>query len=146
MDPEPGVVFDTNAIVSALLFEQSVPGKAFCAALDRRRILLSQATVAELSEVLGRDKFDRYLTPEEREQFLVMLVREGIVVEITEQIRACRDPTDDKFLELAVCGQASCVVSGDRDLLSLHPFRGIPILTPAQFLESLPEESESGIS
>jgi predicted nucleic acid-binding protein len=47
---------------------------------------------------------------------------------------ACRDPTDDKFLELAVSGNADLILSGDKDLLTLHPFRGIPIVTPAAFV------------
>jgi len=140
MSPEPRTVFDTSVIVSALLFERSVPAQAFYAALGRGAILISHATLAELGEVLGRKKFDRYLTAEEREQFLAMLVQKAEVVEIGEKIHACRDPKDDKFLELAVCGMASCLVTGDEDLLVLHPFRGIPILPPAQFVESLGEE------
>src|SRR6266852_3633555 len=95
---KPRRVFDTNAMISAALFEQSIPGQAFYAALDSGEILLSQATTLELNEVLGRAKFDRYLTREEREQFLVMLLAEATVVEVAEEIRACRDPKDDKFL------------------------------------------------
>jgi putative PIN family toxin of toxin-antitoxin system len=142
MNPESRYVFDTSAVVSALLFEQSVPGQAFYAALDHGKILLSQATFAELSEVLGRKKFDRYVTREEREQFLAMLLREATLVEITDEVHLCRDPKDDKFLELVVSGNASCLVTGDQDLLVLHPFRSVPILTPAQFLESLSPASE----
>jgi predicted nucleic acid-binding protein len=56
------------------------------------------------------------------------------LVDVTERVAACRDPKDDKFLELAVSGRASCIVSGDKDLLALHPFRGIAILNPAAFL------------
>jgi putative PIN family toxin of toxin-antitoxin system len=107
-------------------------------------ILLSQATIAELSEVLGRKKFDRYLSREEREQFILLLLREGTTIEIAEEIRACRDPKDNMFLELAVSGLASCVVSGDEDLLTMHPFRGIPILAPAQFLEWLSKRKGAG--
>ena len=54
----------------------------------------------------------------------------------TERIAVCRDPKDDKFLELAVSGQATCIVTSDDDLLALNPFRGIPILSVAQFLKS----------
>jgi predicted nucleic acid-binding protein len=49
-------------------------------------------------------------------------------------VRACRDAKDDKFLELAVNGEAQFIVTGDADLLGLHPFRGVQILTPAAFL------------
>ncbi|MBV8911874.1 MAG: putative toxin-antitoxin system toxin component, PIN family, partial [Acetobacteraceae bacterium] len=54
-------------------------------------------------------------------------------IAITERIVACRDPTDDKFLELAVNGRADLVVTGDLDLLVLNPFQGIPIITAAAF-------------
>jgi predicted nucleic acid-binding protein len=50
-------------------------------------------------------------------------------------IRACRDPRDDKFLEVAVNGRADAIVTGDQDLLVLNPFQGIPILSPAGYLE-----------
>lgn len=140
MSLEARCVFDTSAAVSALLFEQSVPAQAFYAVPDRGQVLLSQATFTEPAEVLGRKKFDRYVSAEDRERFLARLLREARLVEITEEVRACRDPKDDKFLGLAVCGGASCVVAGDQDLLVLHPFRGVPILRPARFLESLAQQ------
>jgi putative PIN family toxin of toxin-antitoxin system len=143
MSPEPRYVFDTNAVVSALLFEQSPPGRALHAAIGRGRVLLSDATFAELSEVLARPRFDRYVAREQREQFLVTFLRDATLVQTPGLLQACRDPKDDKFLDLAVHGNASCIVTGDQDLLVLHPFRGIPILTPAQFLDSLAEESHS---
>ncbi len=141
MSPKSRYVFDNNAIVSALLFEQSVPGQAFYAASDQGEILLSEACFIELSNVLAREKFDRYVSREEREQFLAMLLRDATLVEIVEAVCVCRDPKDDKFLELAVNGAARCLVSGDKDLLVLNPFRGVPILTPAQFVELLARDS-----
>ena len=56
---------------------------------------------------------------------------------ISERIAACRDPTDDKFLELAVNGRADLIISGDADLLALNPFRDIAIVTPADFVQSV---------
>lgn len=137
MTPDSHFVFDTNAIVSAVLFKSSVPGQAFAAALDRGKILFSQPTFAELNEVLQRKKFDRYLTREERQEVLGAILRDALVCEIAEEIKVCRDKKDNKFLEIAVAGSAKYLVTGDQDLLALHPFRGIPILTPAAFLESL---------
>jgi putative PIN family toxin of toxin-antitoxin system len=130
-------VLDTNVVVSALLFEQSTPGQAFYAALDRGDILLSLPVLKELIDVLGREKFKRYLLREERERFLDALVRETTLVDITENICVCRDPKDNKFLELAVCGAATCIISGDKDLLDLNPFQGIPIMKPDEFVASL---------
>lgn len=53
----------------------------------------------------------------------------------TLSISACRDPDDNRVLECALSGGASCIVTGDADLLTLHPFQGIRIITPRQFLD-----------
>lgn len=127
-------VLDTNVVVSALLLRQSVARQAFDKALAHGKLLISQATIEELNCVLRRDKFNQYLLEDERIEFLTALVREATLVEITRTVTECRDPQDDRFLELAVNGKATCIVSGDDDLLVLHPFRGIPIVTPRQFL------------
>lgn len=128
-------VFDTNAVVSALLLKKSVVRQALDKALEQGKLLVSQATIEELNQVLRRGGFDKYVLEEERIEFITVLVREAILVDIVETITECRDPKDNKFLELAISGRATCIVSGDDDLLSLHPFRGIPILTPRQFLD-----------
>jgi uncharacterized protein len=135
----PRCVFDTNVLVSALLFDQSTPAQAFFAALHTGEIVMSADVIAELNDVLGREKFNRYVTEEERERFLRSLLGETELIEIEQKIQACRDPKDDKFLELAVNGGADCIVSGDEDLLVLDPFRGIPILAPDRFLDALSE-------
>ncbi len=134
MTSETRCVFDANVAISALLFEHSKPGQAFRLALDHHIILISLPVLTELIEVLGRKKFERYILPQERDRFIEALVREAQLIEITEEIQVCRDPKDDKYLELAVNGVATCLVSGDDDLLALHPFRGISIITPDEFL------------
>ena len=126
--------FDTDVIVSAVLLVGSVPRRAFDKALDEGEILISVPTLLELSEVLSRKKLNTYLLEEERMRFLVALLKEVEMVEITETFTDCRDAKDNKFLELAVSGKADCIVSGDADLLVLNPFREIPILTPREFL------------
>ena len=129
-------VFDTNVIVSALLFNESVPGQAFIRALNHGALLVSGPLMRELSRVLVRDKFDRYISREERDEFLESLMQESDLIEIIESVRACRDPEDDRVLELAVNGNAAYVVTGDADLLALSPFRSVEIVTPAEFLKS----------
>ena len=136
MPTEPHFVFDTNALVSALLLKNSVSRQAFDEALKAGKILISSATIVELNDVLKREKFEKYITEEERVQFLTAFVREAKLVEVTETVTDCRDPKDNKFLELAVSGNAVCIVSGDKDLLDLQPFRGIPIVPPREFLSS----------
>jgi putative PIN family toxin of toxin-antitoxin system len=127
-------VFDTNVLISALLLEDSPPAKYLFAALDSGELVLSQPLVKEISEVLSRKKFDRYLFPEERERFLDALVADAAFVEVSERLRICRDPKDDKILELAVSAEAHAIVTGDADLLEFDPFRGVRILTPDAFL------------
>ncbi len=130
-------VFDTNVLVSTLIFEDSKPGRAFRHALQNGQILLSLTTLEEIDEVMHREKFERYVTAEEREEFLEALIGRARFVEPAEQIKVCRDPKDDKFLELAVSGEAHHIISGDDDLLALSPFRGIEILSVDDFLKRL---------
>ena len=127
-------VLDANVVVSALLFEDSIPAKAFDHARRSGTILASDASLSELRRVLGRSKFDRYVTLTERDNFLLALTRECELVEIDEVVRACRDPKDDYVLELAVNGRATTIVTGDDDLLVLDPFRGVEIVTPRRLI------------
>lgn len=90
-------VFDVNVLVSALLFRDSVPGQAVTRALNSGTLLISNDFVRELANVLGRDKFDRYIVRDERDRFLEALVRESELVDATEQVNVCRDPKDDTY-------------------------------------------------
>jgi putative PIN family toxin of toxin-antitoxin system len=122
-------VVDTNVIVSALLFKRSIPFQAIKIA-EKGIILHSESTLAELREVLNRRKFDKYLQIEERQKFLIKFVDTSRRILIQETISICRDAKDNKFLELAVNGDAQFIITGDQDLLILNPFRGIKIITP----------------
>jgi len=128
------VVIDTNALVSRLLLPGSIPGQAVRRAVAEAQLLASDDTIIELADVLARKKFDPYTTVRERQEFLRLFDRIAERVPIVHVIRACRDPKDDKFLELAVNGAAQLIITGDADLLALHPFRGIDILPPASYL------------
>jgi uncharacterized protein len=134
MNQAERVIFDTNTLVSTALFPGSVPGQALTVASQTYEILASSETLIELEAVLSRSKFERYLSLEKRQNFLAYIRLLVILVETNETITACRDPKDNKFLELAVSGKATALITGDKDLLDLHPFREIPILTPRDFL------------
>ena len=128
-------VCDTNVIVSGLLWRRGTAGEAF--ALSTRhgsKLLMSEATLGELHRVLFRPKFDRFVTRDIRAGFLTALMPLVELVPPSTPIRACRDPKDDMFLEVAVHGNADALISGDADLGVLHPFLGLPILKPAQFV------------
>lgn len=135
MNNLPKYVLDTNIIVSALLFKKSQPRQALDKARHQGNILMSEAIWQEIIEVLSRPKFEKYVTVIEREFFLDWLAESLNFIEIRDTIVACRDAKDDKFLELAVNGNAELIVSGDEDLLILNPFQEIAIVTVRQFLE-----------
>ena len=128
------IVFDTNVLVSALLIPDSKPRKTFDLALRQGQVLLSLATLAELSEVLNRKELRRYIDEEDVRTLLAAITREAHWVEVDVQVAVCRDPKDNKFLELAISGAATHIITGDRDLLALHPFRGIQIISPDALL------------
>src|SRR5262245_39072748 len=129
------VVVDTNVFVSAVLKDSSFPAMAL-RLVERRGVLLkSEATEYQLFEVLARP-YVADLVARESVAWIQKLIAGAETVRVTQRIEACRDPTDDKFLELAVSGRAELIVSGDADLLALHPFRDIPIIAPAVFVQA----------
>jgi putative PIN family toxin of toxin-antitoxin system len=132
-------VVDTNVLISALLLPGSGPRQALDLAFRRGKVLLSFAVLAELYEILSRKRFNRYVDEEDIRRFVAALTHEAQWVEKNTKITACRDPKDDKFLELAVSGHATHIVTGDSDLLALNPFQDIAIVTPRAFLTLLSE-------
>lgn len=128
-------VIDTNVVISALLFKSSIPFKAIELAEKQGKILYSEAILKELERVLDRPKFDKYVSVEERKLFLLKFMSSCELVNITEEINVCRDEKDNKFLELAVSGNANILITGDSDLLVLNPFQSIEILTPDRFID-----------
>lgn len=136
MTNKPRIVVDTNVAISALLRKDSVPGRAIVKVMESGELIVSNETLVELLDILLSPKFDRYVPIEIREEFLGRLQLRALHVNITSTVSVCRDPKDDKFLELAVDGGASYLITGDQDLLVLDSFRGIRVVTPRDFLES----------
>lgn len=135
------VVLDTNVLVSAALKQKSIPGMAALLVERRGGLLKSLATEQQLFEVVARPYLASLIDPA-AQAWLKKLIAAAELVTITERITACRDPTDDKFLELVVNGHADVMVSGDSDLLVLSPFREIPIVTPAAFVQGVAPQAE----
>jgi uncharacterized protein len=128
-------VVDTNVVVSASVFGFSVPRQAVEKALRSSILLFSDFTMDELKDVLFRPKFDRYVSRADRALFLAQIESTAEFVPIIQLVRACRDPNDDKFLEVALNGRADAIITGDADLLGMHPWRGISILSPTAYLK-----------
>jgi putative PIN family toxin of toxin-antitoxin system len=126
------LVVDTNIFVSAALKDSSWPGAVFRWLEESGGLLKTAVTEDQVIEVLQRPYFASKLPPTYLDKVRRMFAKAELVT-IVERIAACRDLTDDKFLELAVNGRADMIVTGDLDLLVLNPFRGIPIITPMAF-------------
>lgn len=135
------VVFDTSTLVSAALRVGSTPHQALMQAIALGDVCVSAATLAELEQVLARPKFDRYQPQDVRLAFVDLLRKLALLVPVSAMdeasvIPACRDPKDNPFLALVLACEADVLVSSDADLLVLHPWRGVPILTPGVYLLS----------
>lgn len=129
-------VFDTNILISANLSPGSVNRKAYDRAREVGVPIYSSDTFAEFAETLMRSKFDKYISTEKRLQAISAFEKKGQLVEVTIKVDICPDPKDNKFLELAIESGASCIITGDKDLLVLNPFEEVPILTAAEFLNT----------
>lgn len=134
MSESPLFVFDTNTLISAVLFADSKPAQALQKARLTGFLICSKATFSELTEVLMRPKFDRYVSRENRQRFLITYEKAVLWVDISHSITDCRDPKDNKFLEAAVSANATYLISGDEDLLILHPYGSVRIVNPSDFL------------
>ncbi|MXW93512.1 MAG: putative toxin-antitoxin system toxin component, PIN family [Rhodospirillaceae bacterium] len=132
------IVADSNVLISADLHSRGSPRAVIDAVRSEDGLLLfSTQTFAEIRTRLMLPKFDRYIEREFRTVWLSQIEAVSKFVSISGATLGCRDPDDDKLLETALSGEADCLVTGDRDLLSMTPFRGIPILSPADFLAAL---------
>lgn len=129
-------VIDTGVLISAHLLPNTAPRQAYDKARQKGIVVFSKATFHEFDSTFTREKFERYQQLETRLRMIDLVEQRGFCKEVFVKLAACRDPNDDKFLELAVSCNASAIVSSDPDLLALHPFRGIPILSPADFVKT----------
>lgn len=127
-------VFDTNVLISASLSPRSASSTALRKAFREGIVVYSDKTLAELEEKMRLPRFDKYLSLSQRLIFYYDYEMQAFPIMVNHRIHACRDPKDDKFLELAKSADADCIVTKDSDLLVLHPFEGIPIINVPHFL------------
>ena len=130
------VVVDTNVWVSRLLLSGSVAALALDKALGSSEVMVSESLVAELANILSREKFDRYVSVQDREEFLRRVPKVATVAPVLTEVEVCRDPDDNHVLALALDSESDYIITGDRDLLVLHPWRGVKIVPPHTFLET----------
>lgn len=131
------LVIDTNVLISGLIFPKSKPNLAILKALSQYQVCVSNETFQEFVEVSHREKFTKYLAPADLQSFTDNFAKSVIFVEVTEKITDCKDPKDNKFLEVALSANAKYLITGDkRDLLSMNPYRKVEIISVSEFLEN----------
>jgi uncharacterized protein len=128
------IVFDATTLVSATFRRDSVPARAVRHGLQTDQVALSEAVLAEVLDVLDRPRLARFVDAELRAELIGQLDALCVLFTPTEAVADCRDAKDDKYLELALAADATAIVSGDTDLLVLHPWRGVRILRPAEYI------------
>ena len=131
------VVFDASTLVGAALHSDGIPRRAIVEATRGHQVALSKAAFGEISEVLKRPKFRRSISLTTVDEILGLLTMAACWFEPSERVRDCRDPGDDIYLELALAAGAEVIVSSDRDLLSMEPWRDTGIITARAFLERI---------
>jgi len=136
------LVLDTNVLVSAILSPGSISAKVLNWGEDNGVILYSDATLTEVLSVLGRSKFSKYIDPEDIDPedidgLSIRVKTVWLFVEILNQVQLCRDPKDDKFIDLALNGDASHLITGDNDLLVLNPIANTSVINPRNFWDEI---------
>ena len=125
-------VVDTNVLISAAL-TKGAPFRVVEHLIKNNVLIFSKETISELSSRITQSKFDKYVSAEDREAYVNNLILSADLVIIDNLIQGCRDRDDDKILETAVKGDARFIISGDQDLLTMHRFEGIDIVTVQEF-------------
>ena len=130
-------VVDTNVLISGLLGSRT--NRKIIEAFRNEQFLLvtSPLLIEEFLRVSSGPRLAVYFSSKERQAIAWFLQTQTHLAIPKQRFQACRDPKDNLLLEVAIAAKASILVTGDQDLLVLHPFRRISILAPAQFLHRL---------
>ena len=129
------IVIDTNVLISAGLLPQSKTAQVLALAVEHFVIAQNKDTWHELETRIARSKFDRYFGDSGRLRHLAKIAQSIQRFEVSAAVSVSRDKTDDKFIELAIDSGANILISGDPDLRVVKTFKGVEILSPAQFFE-----------
>ncbi|MDZ7897231.1 MAG: putative toxin-antitoxin system toxin component, PIN family [Arcicella sp.] len=129
------IVIDTNLYISALINNNSRQRLEIILANKNFDILMSNALLQELTEVANRPKFRKYVSVEQSNTFILLMMERATFVETTSEIKASPDPKDDFLLILSLDGEADYLLTGNKiDLLDLKTFHKTQIITLSAFL------------
>ena len=126
------IVLDTNVLIAALI-ARGTCHELLEHCVVRHELITSEFILNELREKLI-EKF-KYPDAVADEAIAVLRSRMEVITPSPLEIPACRDADDDNVLAAAVAASSDCIVTGDKDLLVLHPYQAVAILSPRAFLE-----------
>ena len=130
------MVLDSNLVVSAFLNPEGIASTALQLAVEHFDVAASRATLAELADVLKRDKFDRYCAKADRNTRLEAYAQTVLVFEVQLEVSDCKHSKDNKFLTLRTSAGAKVLVAGDKkDLLVMHPYQDTAVLGLRAFVD-----------
>jgi putative PIN family toxin of toxin-antitoxin system len=133
-EPKPRLILDTKVIISGVLFKGEAIRNLLLYPPNEYLLVFSKTTWDELASVFQRDAFEKIMPLGARLRVLAELASKVGVVQSTSTVTDCRDPKVNKFLSLAIDANAIAIVTGDDDLKVLHPYKGIAIQSPADFM------------
>jgi uncharacterized protein len=125
-------VIDTNIWISFLI-SNLLKGLDSLILNKKITLITSDEQLSEINDVLHRPKFRKYIQEYDIREFLAILQKIATIVKTGSDIHDCRDMKDNFILEIAIAGNADLIVSGDKDLLELNPYRETKIVTPKEF-------------
>ena len=129
-------MLDSNLVVSAFLNPEGMASTALQLAVEHFDVAASRATLAELADVLKRDKFDRYCAKVDRITRLEAYAQTVLVFDVQLEFTDCKDPKDNKFLALCTTAGAKALGTGDKkDLLVMHPDQNTAVLDLRAFVD-----------
>lgn len=126
------IVIDTNIWISFIIGKSLINLKDF---IINKKIdfITSKEQIEELIEVLHREKFKKYFNEKDIEELLLFISKFSLVVDIENNINDCRDKKDNFILETAIKGSVDIIITGDKDLLDLDPYKNIKIIKYTDF-------------
>lgn len=138
MSEIPNIVIDTQLLLRAVVNRRSLAAKLIYDMTDSYTLLISEGTLAEITDVLSRPKVRaKFQYSDEAITQLKERLSRGILVTVDHVPEVARDPKDDIFLATAVVGKAQYIVSEDKDLLVLNPYKSIQIVSLPDFMKAI---------
>ena len=129
------VVLDTNVLISWVFGKGSAINLMVEEVLTGHQLFACDEILDEVSEKLASPRLQKYIDSERARQLVARYTSKATRLEVINHLQVCRDPDDDIVLALAVTAEADCIITGDNDLLILHPYQNIQIVTPATFTD-----------